>query len=579
MTALAEMASSEDYFAKPQTLTKLNNVVSTTHSGGSSEISAEISAKIKAYFGVPIAPAITEDLSEKLDIPIGEELKLSVKATVEAGTISSYQWYKGDSAIEGATSKTFTVPKAEVEDSGNYYVKITSSTNATVSSKICSVTVAGADAPFLTTDLTDSLSVLQNQEAKFTVEASAVYSDGFTYQWYKRVDGVDTLIEGAQANIYTISSAQASDEGEYFVRVNNKFGSTVNYTDSMLCTLDVITSPYAPIITAQPEDVKVDGEESSFTLFVEATGQGGELSYQWYKDNEKIEGATEASYTKEHLDPQRDSGSYYVEVTNTVEGEGAFAVKSSSATVEFEDYYDVLFLIDTSKSMQFDCENENHSYLSSSVKADNGLERYGDYLHYIVSKDQEGKVVIDSSAIGLPVEACNDRLHQAIAAAGDIIDAVYAKGSYNRVAVSGFNSVLTNASFEFVDSAQDAKLEIENLPLKYAGVTNFTSVINSAAARLSEEGVARSGAQQLVIIISDGVPSSNDAGSVLTGDENYNGAAAAYALKEKGIDVLTLGVGNTTDGMKVYQSNGTLSGSLATLLARESALRALGDYD
>ncbi|MFR9207081.1 MAG: VWA domain-containing protein [Lachnospiraceae bacterium] len=178
-----------------------------------------------------------------------------------------------------------------------------------------------------------------------------------------------------------------------------------------------------------------------------------------------------------------------------------------------------------------------------------------------------------------PAQSCNDRLHKAISTAEDIIDAVYANNSENRVAVSGFNSVLTNESFTFLEDAQTAKSALNNLPSKYAGATNYTNAINGANARLSEEGVVRSGTQQLVIIISDGVPSSNDAGSVLTDDENYNGIAAAEALKAKGIDVLTVGVGNTVDGMQVYQSNGTLSGSLTTLLAQESSLEALGIYD
>lgn len=78
-----------------------------------------------------------------------------------------------------------------------------------------------------------------------------------------------------------------------------------------------------PIITKDVED----GAGESVELKVEASVAEGKIIYQWYRDNVKIDGATESSYTA------TETGAYYVKVTankQTVVSSTANVVISSS---------------------------------------------------------------------------------------------------------------------------------------------------------------------------------------------------------------------------------------------------------
>ncbi|MFR9207082.1 MAG: hypothetical protein ACLVKR_01605 [Lachnospiraceae bacterium] len=152
---------------------------------------------------------------------------------------------------------------------------------------------------------------------------------------------------------------------------------------------------HIPQITEDLQSETLAVELKNITLNIEAkTTDGGELSYQWYKDGEEISGAVSSSYTFT-ASAEDDGAEFYVKVTNTKDGfEASTVSKRTSLNVVQSIPLDVLILMDTSKSMQYDCENKNHSYLSTSVKEDHNLESYGNYLHYIVSKDENGRIVI-----------------------------------------------------------------------------------------------------------------------------------------------------------------------------------------
>ncbi|MBX9608115.1 MAG: S8 family serine peptidase [Gammaproteobacteria bacterium] len=85
--------------------------------------------------------------------------------------------------------------------------------------------------------------------------------------------------------------------------------------------------PNAPVIVTQPSDVNVL-VGSSFELRVAATGAG--LTYQWFKDDQSLAGATESTYgrTVSQLD---DSGVYRVEVSN---GFGTAVSRNTQVTIE-----------------------------------------------------------------------------------------------------------------------------------------------------------------------------------------------------------------------------------------------------
>ncbi len=117
-------------------------------------------------------------------------------------------------------------------------------------------------------------------------------------------------ISGTNNRILTISAASAADAGNYSVIVTNEFGST----ESSPAALVVGASVSAPTITAQPTSRTV-AVGTLVTFNVVATGDGT-LTYQWRKNNEAIEGATQSTYTIPAASAA-DSGTYSVWVQNS----------------------------------------------------------------------------------------------------------------------------------------------------------------------------------------------------------------------------------------------------------------------
>lgn len=87
---------------------------------------------------------------------------------------------------------------------------------------------------------------------------------------------------------------------------------------------------YVPVpkITVQPVGANYSLGETAAALSVTATIESGSVSYQWYKNGEKIDGATSASYTP------TETGTYYVVVSNA--SDSSKSEKSDDAKIVFE---------------------------------------------------------------------------------------------------------------------------------------------------------------------------------------------------------------------------------------------------
>lgn len=89
--------------------------------------------------------------------------------------------------------------------------------------------------------------------------------------------------------------------------------ANANERPSLLIQYSVVETNCA--IIQEPEPVTVN-EGNPFTVSVGASGTG--LTYQWYRNNEPIDGATDDSYTVQNAKPSQHGGSYHVEVSGTV---------------------------------------------------------------------------------------------------------------------------------------------------------------------------------------------------------------------------------------------------------------------
>ena len=238
----------------------------------------------------------------------------SVQMTVAAAGTSplTYQWYKGGSAISGATGTSYLISSASTSDAGSYYAKVTNSCG-TAQSTTATLTV---NTNVSITAQSSSTTVCDGSSPSFSITASGTAP--ITYQWYKD----NTVISSATNNSLSLASVDTSDAATYYVIATNSCNSA--QSNQMILTVNE-----SPTITTQPVSATACAGSSAL-LSVSATGTAP-LTYQWYKASSTITGATSSSYLL-GTTSSTDAGSYYCVVTNSCGSQ-----TSNSATLTVND--------------------------------------------------------------------------------------------------------------------------------------------------------------------------------------------------------------------------------------------------
>jgi BspA type Leucine rich repeat region (6 copies)/Immunoglobulin domain/Immunoglobulin I-set domain len=283
------------------------SLYATTKVGGSDPI-AGASAVISSPIPAELSPQVlNQPVSQS--VVLGSSVSMSVTAS---GGGLSYQWYKGSSAINGATAPTYNISTVQNSDAGSYYVIITNNVGS-ITSNIAILTITSVvTAPSISIQ---PISQSVNVGTSVTLSVIAAGTSPFTYQWYNG----SSAILGATASSYTINSPEVKDSGSYYVTVANSSGTVTS--NGATLTVNVV----GPSITIQPLSLNVNAGGSA-TLSVTATGTAP-FAYQWYKNNSAISGATNASFTIGSL-VSSDAGSYTVSVSNS-----AATVTSNAASI------------------------------------------------------------------------------------------------------------------------------------------------------------------------------------------------------------------------------------------------------
>lgn len=148
----------------------------------------------------------------------------------------------------------------------------------------------------------------QSQSKEIGVNATfAVVAGGpgpFAYQWRK--NGVP--IAGATLDQLTVPAVTTVDNGSYDVVVSNHVGSVTSAAASLA------VHP-APAFASVPPARLVAPIGQPQTLTVTVTGGTAPFTYQWWKDNRPVAGATGSSYTIPSVSPAT-TGAYTLVVTD-----------------------------------------------------------------------------------------------------------------------------------------------------------------------------------------------------------------------------------------------------------------------
>lgn len=233
----------------------------------------------------------------------------------------TYQWYHDGGVILGAQSRTYVVAST---DSG--YVITVAVTAVKTGYSGVSRTSAGTErvGQIMTQTPTPTVSGQVSVGKTLTANTGSWIPSGvsFSYQWKRS----GTAISGATGNTYTL--------------VAGDLGSTINVTVTGSLTgyaSSTVTSASTPAVldrlTATPTP-GIEGSSVVGSVLAASTGTWAPapvtLTYQWYRNNSAISGATAATYTLVQAD---NSASITVKVTGTKAGYGDDTVTSAAFLV------------------------------------------------------------------------------------------------------------------------------------------------------------------------------------------------------------------------------------------------------
>ena len=136
--------------------------------------------------------------------------------TAEGTGTLFYQWFKGESALDGQTSATLTLPAVTPADVGSYSVRITDD-RGSIRSAAAPLTV-GIAVP-VNTKLTQTFVPGQGMLLTADMDAPA----GGRYQWLRS----GKVIVGATSKTYFISGGMIADSGTYTVQIFDAAGKKV----------------------------------------------------------------------------------------------------------------------------------------------------------------------------------------------------------------------------------------------------------------------------------------------------------------------------------------------------------------
>ena len=236
----------------------------------------------------------------------------------------SYQWFKNDVAILGATATSYTVDASAAGFEGDYAIEI--SGTGICNERSSAITITNADVYTVDVENEINMVLLPTQSQTLSISTTA---NTPSYKWFR--NGIEIAGE-------TNSTITISQDGEYYAEVTQTGGScSVSSKNSDVTT---VVSPASFEMTINYTDAYTSCESTSTILGVEqinAIATDGTktdvtsalvdgFTYQWTKDGTAVSGATSSTIS---LASNAENGTY--DLNASVD---SFTVDSNSLTVQ-----------------------------------------------------------------------------------------------------------------------------------------------------------------------------------------------------------------------------------------------------
>lgn len=241
----------------------------------------------------------------------GGNATLTAGVTGNDGTLS-YQWYKDDVKIDGATNNTYAT--GNLDASATYKCVVTNDNNSCTSTADGSLTIT-----VLTPAITD-LTITSNPTSaaicngnSATLTAAATGTGTMSYKWSTNDETADITV--TTAGEYSVTATATSTAN----------GVTCTTTSNASKTVSV----YNPSLTGVTASASADSICPGGTVYmaVDIESSNGTLTYQWKKDGADISGATSDAY---EITSAEASATYTCVVTAT---DGSCTASATTASV------------------------------------------------------------------------------------------------------------------------------------------------------------------------------------------------------------------------------------------------------
>ena len=211
---------------------------------------------------------------------------------VNGGTAPTYQWYKGGTAINGATGSTYS--STTLANGDVITCKIVSNsqcvTTSNATSNAITINISGAVTPAVSIVSGSGNSICTGQNVTFTATPVNGGSSP-TYQWYNG----GTAIGGATSATYSSSSLTNGAAISVVLTSSSSCASPTTATSNVI-NISVATGGIASVILSSSVGTSICSGQNG-TLSATPVNGGSTPAYQWMLNGNNISGATSASYT------------------------------------------------------------------------------------------------------------------------------------------------------------------------------------------------------------------------------------------------------------------------------------------
>ncbi len=288
------------------------NTLTVTEKGDYKCIVADNSMTATAWFYVIVNSGFSASAEENsFTVSEGTSVSLSVTAETAKGELS-YKWYRYDGDGYTLLDNTTAILTITANQSARYKCVASDTYNTTELYFTVYVEGTAATSKDVAATLTAGSSAL-----------ATISEDGDSMYFVITPDTTETYVFYSSCRYYTYAYLYDADENELALASGNRNGNfwfTCDLTEGETYYLKVASDSGAPLSFLVYMDTYVDtnlqfvGGGNTYYAYSEAgegveltvddkisVAEGTELTYQWYKDGSKIDGATGSTFTTDEI--------------------------------------------------------------------------------------------------------------------------------------------------------------------------------------------------------------------------------------------------------------------------------------